>query len=85
MGCIHHEYANLTCVLLMYIICISYYVIYTNMCIIIITSLILCTVLLCMHKMLHCTLSGTGPLRMESSTPHPPETTWNDVPGPSSE
>ena len=29
--------------------------------------------------------SGTGPLPMESSTPHPPETTRDDVPGPSGE
>ena len=36
------------------------------------------------HSM-YCTLSGTGPLRMESSTRHPSGTTWDDVPGPSGE
>ena len=38
-----------------------------------------------MYYSMYCTLSGTGPLPMESSTPHPPETTRDDVPGPSGE
>ena len=38
----------------------------------------------CMYSM-YCTLSGTGPLPMESPTPPPPETTRDDVPGPSGE
>ena len=33
---------------------------------------------------MYCILSGTGPLPMESSTPHP-KTTRDDVPGPSGE
>ena len=36
-------------------------------------------------RSMYCTLSGTGPLLMETSTPPPSETTWDDVPGPSGE
>ena len=39
-----------------------------------------------MYYSMYCTLSGSGPLPMESSTPPPPsETTRDDVPGPSGE
>ena len=41
--------------------------------------------LMYMYYSMYCTLSGTGPLPMESSTPPPPETTWDNVPGPSGE